>query len=758
MLFQFNLHFKQESTALLLLANFVTSPVLASASFSDLYGVDLLNGTGMTVNGSTGLMMVPTAQLIQHGVVAGSFNNFTRPDAPKDAQAENYYLSAGVWRGFEVQLGLNELHAKGANPNAYGDFYNRDLVGNVKYGLKLTDHWRMAVGGQDVMGLAIQNQRWYGVMTHASRYLATTVGYATKGKSSASSTHLDGVFAGAEVYLPYNISALMDYDGVATRGGFRGRWHNIAGSHLQLNFDAILASTEASESIHLGMTLSYPLGGDAKAKLQALNDTQSALSVNRSAHPLPSFQPASKRYPTVKADPDSEKSVTPTAAVSKTDNPKDNLNQFDNPIDNAVLRDLKNQLVKAGLEQISLAVAPESSTLRCRYQNRLYDLSTQDGLAQTIAILAPFAKQYGLANIEIEILKQQIPVLSVKLGTDWALGQRQKHTSKARYYLPNFKTLSLSSESDWQSMQSSGRSEWLSLKLEPFVISAVGSEVGVYHQSLGLLSELSAPLWQGASVHLSRIDPLHNNYHFRPGGIFEDERLVSEWKELSISQTWVPFDGLVNILSYQMGLNEGEKTDHIVNSARYYFDEGRHQVYGNWSRHISDTPLATTGLNTWSGDYYGYEFYWPEQGMGAFIERGVYLNQDLTTKLAFKSYLGDSQLQATLMRSDTGYEKVRLSLTVPFTSKRAADLGFLTVRGENKWSYGIETIISDPDNTGVNLNLGDARYVNFGAETKQPIILDQHFMDSSRLNPAYMNSHIHQLNQKVKRILYRIQD
>lgn len=725
------------SVSLLAIFSILPTTLFANATFSSLYGVDLLNGAGMTVRGATGLLMVPTAQITPHGVLAGTYHNYVAQGSPTDAVAENYYLSAGVWRGFEVQLGLNELHAKDANPNAYGDFYHRDLVGNLKYSYTLSDQWRLAVGGQDVMGLAVKNQRFYGVMTHASRFAATTFGYAKKTASGGTGQNLSGFIGGMEVYLPYNVSALVDYDGSDTRGGVRTRIHDLFGTHLQLNMDAIVASTASKESISWGMSFSYPLGGDAKARL---DDRAERMLAND----LPDFQSHSTNgLPFTSAN---------KPQVSHFESSTDKITPLDRSLN---LKALKDLLMAAGLEHIALKVDEDTSILRLRYQNRLYDLNQFDGLAQAIAIVAPFANQSDLLNLEIEILNQQIPMMSVKLGTAWALGQLQKHHSKAAYYLPEFNRIEWTAEPTWQADVTGGRSEWLSLKMEPYIVSTIGSEIGVYQQSLGLLTELSAPLWQGASAHLSRIDPVYNSYHFRPGGFLDDQRVVSQWKELSLSQTWVPFDGLVNILSYQMGLNEGEKTDHFVNSTRYYFDEGRHQVYGNWSRHISDTPLATTGLNTWSGDYYGYEFYWPEKGMGAFIERGVYLNQDLTTKLGFKSYLGDSQLQATLLRTDTGYEKIRLSLTVPFTTKRAADLGFLTVRGENKWSYGIETIISDPDKTGVNLNLGDVRYVNFGQETKQPVILDQHFMDSGRLNPAYMRSHIHQLNQRVKRILYQ---
>lgn len=719
----------------------------SAASFSHLYGVDLLNGSGTSVYGSTGLIVSPTAQLVRHGVIAGAFNNYIEPGSPADSQAENYYLTAGVWRGFEVQLGLNELHAKGADPNAYGDSYNRDLVANLKYGMNLSDQFRVAIGGQDVMGLAVQNQRWYGVMTFASRYLATSLGYAVNGSASRRSVrHLEGVFGGAEVYLPYNLSVMMDYDGFEARSGLRARFHNIAGSHLQLNLNAQLYSTQSDEKFNFGLTVSYPLGGDAKARLENLADAESRIDANQDSA-LPSFHSSEVHASRIEVVPDSD--VTNQRMPSEMVPDSEELPQ------DAHLQLLQHQLYQAGLEHIALKVDTETSSLFCRYQNRLYDLNEQDALAQAIALLAPFAQQHDLVNIEVELLRKQMPVLMVKLGTAWALGQQQKFDSKARYYLPKFELLHSSLQASWQGEVSGGRSEWLSLKLEPYIVSTVGSELGVYQQSLGMLSELSAPLWAGASAHLSRIDPLHNSYHFKPGGFLENERVISQWKELSFSQAWVPFDGLVNIFSYQMALNQGEKTDHIINSTRYYFDEGRHQLYGNWSRHTRNVPLATTGLNTWSGDYYGYEFYWPEQGMGAYIERGIYLNQDLTTKLAFKSYLGDSQLQATLMRTDRGYEKVRLNLMIPFTSRRAADFGLLSVRGESKWSYGIETITSDPDNTGVNLNLGDRRYVNFGAEAKQPVVLDQHFMDSGRLNPAYMSTHIHQLNQRVKRILYQ---
>ncbi|MDG6773595.1 YjbH domain-containing protein [Thiomicrorhabdus sp. ZW0627] len=712
----------------------------------------------MSFKGTTGLLLVPTAQVIEYGALGYGVNNFLFPGYPKDLEAENYYVTAGVWKGFEVQVGLNESHRQGADPNRYNDFYRRDLVGNAKYSFELfSPHFKVAVGGQDIAGKVINSRRYYAVGTLANELGSISLGYA-RNPDSSNASHLDGVFGGVQLELLYGFAALAEYDGLYKRAGLRYRLSNLFGSHAHLNAQASLLSDAPDEDSVVGLSLVVPLGAKA-------SEVASSMDVER---PVENVSPKN-----VDSVPVKYKVFPEDFAKSKQDKPdldfyRVSLEKKEDKIekdladevssnkvgmfakaDSVSIQTLVKDLEDAGLQFV--AAKQDADTLYIRYQNRAFDWSEQDALAQVIALSSGYADQNKIANLQIEVWSEQNPVLKVQLSPNWAL-EKPANNHKSRYFEPHFEQLGLFSDrqSDWDVEK--GRTEWVSVKVSPVLSNTIGSEVGVYQYSLGLNTEVSSELWKGGRISINRMDLLHNSYHYESGGFFEGYAVPSDYIQAVLQQTLVPFKGFVNTVSYHHPLKEGLNTYQLIDEWRYYGFGGRHQIYGYGAYSWSDKGAANYHDDYFYG-FNGYEYFWPEQGMSLNVERGTYVNEDLTTKFTLKSYVGDSQFRASLIREDSGYEKVYVALTVPLTPRKALSLGPVTVRGEGKWRYGIQTLTDDPYDAAYNPNIGDSKYKPFGFYAAQPYEPHDSVMDSGRLTPVYLKNTKKQLKSLVKKWL-----
>lgn len=725
------------------------------------FAMDIYQNSGMTFKGTTGLLVVPTADVVEYGALGYGVNNFLFPGYPTELEAENYFFTAGVWKGFEAQIGLNETHRKGADPDKYGDFYKRDLVGNAKYSVSLFDsRLKLAVGGQDLSGLAVYSQRYYAVGTYSHELGAISLGYASNSNDSNnpnSADHLEGLFGGVQVDLPYGLSAIAEYDGFYKRGGIRYRASNLLGSRVHLNAQASLVSDALEEDSVLGLSLVIPLGAKASEVAESI-----AAEVRRDNEALQADISEYQVY-----YPDSSDAETHSAVVLKEspveDIPESTLNstmivnlsavsdaQQEEKKQESQTNDLATQLEESGVQFV--AIKENTESLLIRYQNRLFDWSEQDALAQVIAFAAPYAYEKGFANLEIEVWSEQNPVLRVQLSPAWALDKPINQARKPRYFEPHFEQASLfsSQNSDWD--VENGRKEWISVKVKPAIVNTIGSEVGVYHYSLGVNTEVSAELWKGGRISIDRNDLLRNSSQFEDGGYFDDYAIESDFAQAVLQQTLVPIKGLVNTISYHYPLKEGRKSYKVVDEWRYYAFGGRHQLYGYGAYNWSDVTSSSYQDDYFYG-YNGYEFFWPEQDLAFNVERGKYINEDMTTKLTMKSYIGDSQFRASWIREDSGYEKVYVNVTLPLTTRKALQLGPVSVRGESKWSYGIQTIIDDPNSTGVNLNLGDSRYRPFGFYVTQPYEPHDSVMDSGRLTPIFMENSKKLLKTNIRKWL-----
>lgn len=171
-----------------------------------------------TLYGFTGLLQIPTAEVVQHGYLDIFLNedllNQSRdaPEKPPSVDHENFSLLIGVIPGLEFGANL----AGGTDAN--GDLTAGDLSGNIKYAHKLSSRWALAGGITDFYG-SNEKQKLsraaYLVSTYKTPKVIGSFGYA-KGRN-----FLDGPFLGVEVPLGPYVSLLADYGGQSAQAGIR---------------------------------------------------------------------------------------------------------------------------------------------------------------------------------------------------------------------------------------------------------------------------------------------------------------------------------------------------------------------------------------------------------------------------------------------------------------------------------------------------------------------------------------------------------
>ncbi|WP_319381188.1 YjbH domain-containing protein [Thiomicrorhabdus sp.] len=706
---------------------------LAAAPFSS-QAEEGVFGIGAGFKGAGGLFVVPTAEVMPYGRLGFSLNNFLLSGYPADAEGQNYYVSAGVWKGLEVQIGLNEIHPKGADPNQYGDFYKRDLVGNFKYSHDLSvidSRLKIAIGGQDIAGTVVYSQLFYGVATLVDDFGSLSLGYASDSESTVShrgKENLRDVFGGVSLNLPYGLTAIAEYDGSNKRAGLGYQSLDFFGTGIGVNVRASLVNDRKGEDTVISAGISVPLMHSGKASAR----------FRRPEASRPATDAFLTEKQTVSRVSDEVERASEAAKLAKT------------ALDAEETGSLVTELERAGLQYVTVGMFED--TLYIRYQNRLFDWSEIDALAQVMALASSYAKARNIPNLLIDVLSERNPVLRVSVGTEWGFGAGRKMERKGgipRFFSPRFEAINAFSDFPVPVQDGGARTEFFSVKISPQLVNTIGTEVGAYDYSLGIATEISTELWKGARMSLNRVDLLQNSYNFKTGGRFDDYAIDSGFQELVLQQTLVPFDGFVNTASLHQSLSDGDARS-LIDEWRYYAFEGRHQLYGyaayNWHGKQSGERESYYGFG-------GYELFWPEQALSFHLEYGKYRDQDRTAKFGIKSYVGDSIIRASLMREREGYEKVYVGLMVPLTPAKALAAGGVTLRGENKWRYGIQTMTDYPSQASGNINIGDPRYQAFGFYASQPYEPHDDVMDSGRLTPVYLRSKTAYLKQLVGDLL-----
>lgn len=185
-------------------------------------GLTALTAVGLaraeqTLYGFTGLLQVPTAEVVQHGYMDILLNedllnqSHESPSRPA-VDHENFALLIGLLPGLEFGAQL------AGGSDAVGRSTAGDLSGNVKYSHRITSTLSIAAGLTDFYG-SNDGQKFskatYVVGTFQSKFVSGSLGYAD-GRN-----FLDGPFVGIEAPVGKYISVLADYGGQSAQIGVR---------------------------------------------------------------------------------------------------------------------------------------------------------------------------------------------------------------------------------------------------------------------------------------------------------------------------------------------------------------------------------------------------------------------------------------------------------------------------------------------------------------------------------------------------------
>lgn len=623
-------------------------------------------GTGISVKGVTGGLVIPSAWILETGTVAATAGNYMEPRIPYPDKRQNYSFGVG-WFPYVELFGrfADYQYDGGSGPLPING--PRDLSANIKFQLpSLSEHLPdFAFGVNDLGGAANYFDAVYGVASDQWGPVRWSVGYA-RGKASGNRGRLfDGPFGGVEVMLGRTgLSALAEYDGQQGHAGLRYYSPEIpflGNSQLvgtvQRSFDAKDARGNRVDATSVALSLMVPFGRNARAaeRYSPPADLQ-----------LPPLDEAEERAA-------AQEALDPLEARQR-------------------LQRIQEALEQAGLERVRVGLA--ENRLIVEYENHRYGQNEVDALGIVLGTAAEHAP------------RQVMRVYAVTLKT----GQRQYETSisasRFRQFLrdgnwgPAQATLWSGNKPDYDPnsiswyLENPSRRTWARFEIAPRISSYIGTEVGAYDYSLAADFQSYVPLWRGAEFYASYIVPIHDSENFRENGVFYGARQRHGTRAAHVSQALWLHPRLLNVLSVgQFNYNYfGAQNQTIFfvpgrpDTVNLRLSRFRHYENANNYPDQENYSLSyTLRLPRWNT--------WVEAGVSRFIEGNSGPTINITR------WFGDFNIQVHARRVD-GVTTAGLRFAIPLTPRRGMRPYPVTVAGTSQFSYGIETRVAS---SGANL-------------------------------------------------------
>ena len=233
-------------------------------------------GLGVTSQGSTGGLVIPSADVLPTGTMALTYGNYQEPQLGTHSTRQNTSVGVGLLNHVELFGRVTNYN----NPVPGSILLNgvRDLSANLK--VQLPTPWsvgpRLALGLNDIAGGAANFKSKYLVASKRYGPLGVSLGYAL-GTAHGHPATFDGPFGGLEWRLGNTgLSLLAEHDGKQNHAGLR--WHSpplsalggaqLVGS-LQRSFHAITPTGASVDTGNFALSLVIPLGDAANARAQA---------------------------------------------------------------------------------------------------------------------------------------------------------------------------------------------------------------------------------------------------------------------------------------------------------------------------------------------------------------------------------------------------------------------------------------------------------------------------------------------------------
>lgn len=673
--------------------------------------------------GYTAAVNSPTADVLPWGTAALGLSN-SNPERKRRQPAGSFgSLNAGVspLPGLELVGRLayeGDLSCNMYQPGCKGDQRDLSLSGKYQLPLELPLDTRLALGFTDYGGAATQYRQLYGVATSTVGPLDLSLGY---GKPKAATAMLDGAFGSVALRLDERWSAALEHDSRAARLGLAWRQPLTRDLSLQLGASRKLAGDAPQQAWQLNAGLNLALGwvpDPALAARPAAPPAQpSASSSGWQAGARSPAQPAMVT-PAV-ATPASEASAVavaasqPAAAVAA-----------ETSVHPVTPEQLVQSMVQQGFSQVQVQYWPAQSgqpaVWQVRAESRRWRQSQIDALG---AALAAWLKPVGATATDELLLTltwQREPVLHAytsaaclqgwlqgsarcNAGGSGALAQRALWVQRDRAALASLPARRDAIEAGLPPAavaEADGVPHWMpQFEIGPGLRTTVGTELGLFDYSLALELGTEVNLapglfWQGVlSAPVLQSDDFRNGQPlagYRARDLGFDSSLLSYWKALPNGASAQASAGYVD-RNYRGGMVEG----------LWMTEDGRWRLGGTAGRFEHELTAARQTPVLGSARWSLVPGAWQLEATA-----GRFLGGDQGYSLASRHWFGDTELQLFYRDSQgeagtaTAAQRkfIGFSLSLPLGPKAAADLGPVTLRGSDRFAWGLQTKIGDKDN------------------------------------------------------------
>lgn len=648
----------------------------------------------LSLQGYTGLINTPNAEILNEGDMVIHFNN------QFDNHLRNYDYDVEHESKEDYQFGvgfLSSLEVVGRLVESKGIL--RDLSANLKYKVPYTHEYlpNIAVGLQDIGGAASFYENRYIVLDKEIGAVKGSIGYG-QAKDGIHGKRMDGLFGGMEFQATNWFSIMAEHDGEENHAAVRIAMPSSWLSNVDLDVMLTQNLTEADTSFAFNFSIPFLSKNEKRVPLETTLtsiDEGTLFDLKENSLPLKVIDLNEKKEHT--------------------------------------LLDLQNSLVKFGFENVRVGTDGDE-TLYVECENTIFNHNDLDALGYILGQIIDTTSRYNY--YQLTLLTNNLQTIS--LGGTLAVYKkymnfpniRNLNNVKEGLVITNSYDISRVNFITKQTNSSFFRPR---LELSPGVITAVGTEVGVLDYLVSLQSNVYVPLYDGLIASAMYEVPLFHSNDFDEGEVYHkiyEDRIDKGLVNFGLHQT-LHYDTLFNTTS--IGQFNSDFFG-VMNQTYFSSDSGEHAM-----------KMRLGGFENKDGEqrdvYLGsYRYFYAPLDMFTELTYGKYWNQDNGITLTLKRFFGDTATSFYL--KDMGYNKYAgINVSFPLTFKKlykASTLG--QVKGKKDFSYGLKTTVNLDDGSNQLKPSG-------GIIPKTEFELDSYYLNRDRLNASYIKEHIDRMRE-----------
>jgi len=658
-----------------------------------------------SMQGYTGVFNTPNADVIKYGdgLFSYSDNFYIRREL---ISASDIKFGVGLMPGLELvgRLATRKWHCNlytDTRPECSGP---RDLSASIKYTLPLIpeDWFKVAIGGQDLGGAAVNSQAFYVVASKdfdldQFGLLKVSAGVAT---SDYVSDYMNGAIASVE-YQPFEfLQIATEHDGHALNAGFKfitpEQW---LPEGWQVSAALQLFSTESEldeKDKWFSLNVNVPLSDGAKRKTpqQTANDAvNSALSNNSSTVTNHGF-------------------VKVTTPENATNIEHSVLRQSANAPASLALSTVTRKTIDAfaeyvteyGFESVSIRLAANNTSLVIQFENNLYNRNED----QAIAVMSRLITERLHVNTQLQLLNFGLVVKNIELEYAQPAILSIDNVVPAA---PDNILLDWLDFSDKKWLVNNASSAYFvpRITVAPTLASLVGTEFGSFDFQLLASLNYQMSLWPGAVIDMRYVsDTLLNTENFDEGNYVGERFSIPEGvnRKLFHQAFVLPYN-----ISTQFSFGEAfNMTDVMINETRFQTDDGAHRftlLAGELTETVTLKRIFYyTQVNKYEPRLLKYRYRFAPLNWDIEVTAGEFLQGDTGFKVKSSHWFGDTQININYRRTDFKEDRnreetefVSLGISIPLNLNRSmrSNYGF-QVKGIEQWSYNVETVLTTPGN------------------------------------------------------------